>query len=146
MFVISAAEVLKSLSSFPSRREFPLREFKGELAKMITRHEVEILAVAETAGRKPMIQGQANKKGLLWVQLLVDKKAALRLLRQKVASSGSIVADDNRTVDRTRYAGGGVVYSPRRDIDRIWQRKRHWSHFGAPDRGNKAVLVIPRAV
>jgi hypothetical protein len=141
---ITAAQVLSAIATSPSRREFSLRDSLGQLVRTITRHEVEVLAFAMTASRKPFICGQQNKHGLRWIELLVEPRIAAKLLRRMVSQSGSTVAEDCRTIDRRTLPGGGIIYSHRSDFNRIWGRREHWENWGARGARNRAVLVVPR--
>jgi hypothetical protein len=141
---ISASQVLSAIAMSPSRREFSLREVTGSLVRTVSRHEVEILALALTSARKPFICGQANKHGLRYIELQVDTRTALKLLRRMVSQSGSTVAEDCRTVDKRTLPGGGIIYSHRHDFHRIWNRGEHWQNWGARGNSNRAVLVVPR--
>jgi hypothetical protein len=141
---ITASQVLSAVATSPSRREFSLRDSIGQLVRTVSRHEVEVLALALTAAKKPFICGQANKHGLRYIELQVDARLALKLLRRMVSQSGRTVAEDCRTIDKYTLPGGGIIYSHRQDFHRIWSRGAHWQNWGGRGSSSKAVLVVPR--
>jgi hypothetical protein len=145
MTEISASEVRVLIAQAPSRREFTVRDEHGKLWRTLLQHELETLAEARIGhGNKarPYIAGMVNKFGLRWIKLLVPPRLAQKLLRKKLIGPTATVAEDNRTTERVFVAGGGILYSHRRDISYIW--KRRLNDFGAKGIKNRAAVVIPR--
>lgn len=132
MFAITAGQLLSALVSVPSKKEFELREQSYELVRSITRHELELLAF------KCFVEGMVNKKGLQYIRLTVDRRKAVALLRRMISRGGSTVAEDSRTISRHTSESGSVIFSHRRDMVRVWQRKHHGED------GSRAILVVPR--
>lgn len=101
---ISSRALNLLLLDYPSEKTFEVRGGDGALVYVASRHECSVLADLSYA------VGEANRRGLKYLALVVPPRVALAKLRRLVCASGRTVAEASQLTVKSRILGG-IVYS-----------------------------------